>query len=179
MVPPDEPTGADANAAEIASKTRRKHQMHELQALGEALIALDRRRLAEMDLPERLLDAVLAAQGITKHEARRRQLQFVGRIMRDVDPDPIRATLERWARVPNAEKAHFAEIERWRDRLVGDDAALDDYVAAHPGAPRAEIAVLATAARAERARGGPPRKFRELFRFLKALDPPVAGSADE
>ena len=177
MPRPDEPTGADAIPPETASKTRRKHAMHELQELGEALIALDRRRLAEMDLPERLLDAVLAAQSITKHEARRRQLQFVGRIMRDVDPAPIRATLDRWAEVPNAEKAHFAEIERWRNRLVDDEKALDDYIAVHPGAPRAEIAVLVTAARAERARGAPPRKYRELFRFLKALDAPPAGDS--
>ncbi len=72
--------------------------MHELQDLGEALVALDPVRVAALDLPERLVDAIGQARTITKHEARRRQLQFIGRLMRDVDAQPIKEALARWRR---------------------------------------------------------------------------------
>ncbi|MDH4181880.1 MAG: DUF615 domain-containing protein, partial [Betaproteobacteria bacterium] len=91
---PAAPAPATTDAPPL-SKTRRKQAMHDLQDLGEALVALDPKALAKLDLPERLADAVAQARGITRHEARRRQLQYVGRLMRDVDPAPIRAALER------------------------------------------------------------------------------------
>ena len=80
------------------SKTRRKAQMHALQDLGEALVALDARRLSELvaeaELPERLVDAIREARAITAWGARKRQLQYIGRLMREVDPQPIRRKLE-------------------------------------------------------------------------------------
>ena len=96
------------------SKTRRKAEMHDLQSLGEALVRLPAARLAELGLPERLADAIEQARAISKHEARRRQMQFIGRLMRDVDPDPIRARLAQWGEAPAAEKARLAAVERWR-----------------------------------------------------------------
>jgi len=75
-------------ALEPPSKTRRKQEMHALQDLGEALVALDPQRLASLDLPERLTDAIKLARTVTRHEARRRQLQYIGRLMRDVDAEP-------------------------------------------------------------------------------------------
>ena len=83
---------------EAPSKSARKRAMHELQALGEALVALDPARLAKLDLPERLADAIAEVRSMTKHEARRRQLQFIGKLMRDVDADPIKDALEQWRR---------------------------------------------------------------------------------
>jgi len=163
------PEGADAPP----SKTRRKKAMHDLQALGEALVALDPRRVAQLDLPERLADAIAQARTITRHEAKRRQLQYVGKLMRDVDPAPIAAALDRWAQGPREEKARFAMLEHWRDRLLADDAAIDELATSHPDADRAHIAALVREARAERAAGAPPHRFRELFRALKALTEPV------
>jgi ribosome-associated protein len=89
QIPPED-------AAPRPSKTERKRAMHELQALGEELCAIDPARLAELALPESLADAIAEARNITRHEARRRQLQFIGRLMRDVDPEPIRAALTRY-----------------------------------------------------------------------------------
>jgi ribosome-associated protein len=165
---PDEQHDADAPAGELPSKTRRKQAMHGLQDLGEALVALAPRRLKEMELPERLTDAVVQARGIRAHEGRRRQMQFIGKLMRDIDPVPIRAALERWARGPQQESARFATVERWRDRLLIDPAALDAFVAAYRQADRAEIQSLIHDANLERARGGPPHRYRELFRRIKA-----------
>jgi ribosome-associated protein len=165
---PDEQHEAAAESGALPSKTRRKHAMHALQDLGEALVALDSRRLTELGLPERLVDAILQARGIRAHEGRRRQMQYVGKLMRDVDPTPIRDALERWARGPQEENARFAALERWRDRLLADPGALDEFVGAYPQTDRRHLASLVHDANEERARGGPPHRFRELFRQLKA-----------
>ena len=140
--------------------------MHALQDLGESLVALEPARLAEIDLPERLVDAIAQARAITKHEARRRQLQYVGRLMRDVDPEPIRAALERFESMPRAERARFAAAERWRDRLLAEEAAATEFVAAHPDVDAVALANLVREARAERASGRPPHRFRALFRLV-------------
>jgi ribosome-associated protein len=158
------PTGPDA--APTPSKTRRKKDMIALQDLGESLVALEPARLAELALPERLVDAIAAARTITKHEARRRQMQYLGRLMRDVDPEPIRAALERFATMPRAERALFAAAERWRDRLLAEDAAATEFLAEHPAVDRDELVALVRDARAERASGRPPHRFRALFRLV-------------
>jgi len=162
--PPPPPPTADA-----PSKTARKKAMHDLQAMGEALVELDPARIAALDLPERLVDAIAAARTITKHEGRRRQLQYIGRLMREIDSEPLKATLAQWARGPAAERARFAEVERWRERVLAETDALADFVNAYPAADRASLARLVADAHAERARGAPARRFRELFRELKLI----------
>lgn len=72
------------------SKTRRKQEMHALQDIGEQLVELNSKQLAELDLPEALMDAIVEAKRLRKHEARRRQMQFIGKLMREVDTAPIR-----------------------------------------------------------------------------------------
>ena len=168
MPRPPLPTPETA-AHETPSKTRRKLEMHELQALGVALVALDPRRLATLDLPEQLVDAIALARTIRQHEARRRQMQFIGRLMRDVDPAPIRAALAGWAEGPRRERAHFASLERWRDRVLDEAGGLEAFVDAYPEAPRGALEALVLDARAERARGAPPSKSRALFRELKRI----------
>lgn len=95
MFPAEKRQNGPADADAPPSKTERKRAMHELQALGERLIDLAPDHLADLALPERLADAIAQARGITKHEGRRRQLQFIGKLMRDVDPEPLRAALLR------------------------------------------------------------------------------------
>jgi ribosome-associated protein len=151
------------------SKTRRKTEMHDLQSLGETLVQLSAPRLSELGLPERLADAVEQARGIRKHEARRRQMQYIGRLMRDVDPEPIRTRLAQWGAAPAAEKARLAAVERWRERLLVDSAALDQLCAAAPHADRARLSALVTRAKGERARAVSPHAYRELFRVLNTL----------
>lgn len=155
------------------SKTRRKQAMHELQDLGEALVALDPPRLAALGLPERLAEAIALARRITKHEGRRRQMQFIGRLMRDVDAEPIRAALASIAAVSHEDRARFAAAEQWRDRLLAEEAALAEFVALHPGVDGEDLARMIRDARAERADGRPPHRFRALFRLVaRTLDTP-------
>jgi len=161
--PPAPADGADARP----SKTRLKREMDALQSLGEELLALDGPRLAKLNLPERLVDALVAARRITAHEGRRRQLQYVGKLMRDVDPAPIRAALDRWHAPQAAETAHYAAMERWRERLLADDAALAEFTAAHPACDAKALGRAVAKARAEAGRPGPPHAFRALFREIR------------
>jgi ribosome-associated protein len=117
----------------------------------------------------RLADALDAARRITQREARRRQVQYIGRLMREVDPAPIRARLAQWSAAPSAEKARLHAVDRWRDRLLSEPGALDRFCVERPGTDRAQLAALLAAAHAEREHGRPPRARRELYRALNAL----------
>ena len=150
------------------SKTRRKQAMQALQDLGEALVALDPGRIASLDLPERLADAVAAARGMTRHEARRRQMQYIGRLMREIDAAPLEAALASWARGPAHDRERFAAVERWRDRVLADPEGLEAFLAAHPNVDRKRLTALVAAVRTEQSSGAPPRHFRELFRAIRA-----------
>lgn len=152
------------------SKTRRKQEMHELQALGAALVELPEAQLRSLELDASLRQAVLEAKRISSHEARRRQLQYIGRLMRDVDPAPIRARLEELEGSSAEATARHRRLEQLRERLLDDDSALTDFVASHPGADAGRLRTLIRNARRERKEDRPPRAFRELFRELKSLE---------
>jgi ribosome-associated protein len=154
---------------EPVSKTRRKREMIELQSLGAALVGLPEVQLDQMQLESALRQAVLDAKRITSHEAKRRQLQYIGRLMRDLDPEPIRAQLA----AIDGRSAH-RRLEAWRERLLADDAALTHFATAHPRADLQEIRSLIRSARKEQKEGKPPRAYRELFRVLKTIE--TAGS---
>ena len=156
---------------EKPSKTQRKREMHELQALGARLVELNSAQLDSVALPEDLRDAVDRAQRITKHEARRRQLQYIGRLMRSVDPGPIREKLKVWDGVSNEETARVHRIERWREKLLEDDGTIGALVRAHPGIDTRRLRSLVRNAREERKAGRPPRAYRELFRALRDIIP--------
>ncbi len=159
----------NVHAEEKPSKTARKRAMHELQTLGERLIGLNSEQLAAIALPEDLQDAIERARHITKHEARRRQLQYIGRLMRAVDPEPIREKLKAWDGVSTEETARVHRIERWREKLLENDGAIGALVHAHPGIDTQRLRALARKAREERAAGRPPRAYRELFRALRDI----------
>lgn len=148
------------------SKTRRKRDMRDLQALGESLVPLADERLERLPIGEALLDAIRLARGIHSREGRRRQLQYIGRLMRDVDADALRAALDEEMREQRADVARMHAAERWRARIVADDGALHEWVERHPDT-RDAIAALAARARAELAGPGPGRAYRELFRKLR------------
>jgi ribosome-associated protein len=163
----DEQSPASDPRQDEVSKTRRKAQMHALQDLGEALVALDAVKLAQLDLPERLVDAVTQARSIRAHEGRRRQMQFIGKLMRDIDPVPVREAIERFASGVPSDRAEFAAAERWREDMLRDDEAVTRFAAEHPETDAAAFAALVRDARAERLRGGPPHRYRELFRKIR------------
>jgi ribosome-associated protein len=154
---------------ELVSKTRRKREMLELQALGAALVELPESQIRNMKLDHRLLQAVLDAKGIKSHEAKRRQLQYIGRLMREVDPEPIRARLAAAEGSSAQAAAAHRRLEAWRERLLSDDEALTGFAAEHPGADLQGVRALIRNARKEQKEGKPPRAYRELFRILKTI----------
>ncbi|MBI2316284.1 MAG: DUF615 domain-containing protein, partial [Betaproteobacteria bacterium] len=164
FVRPDQPV-RDAQQ-DRPSKTQTKKRMHELQALGERLVELNPEQLAAVGLPEDLHEAVLDARRMASREARRRQLQYVGRLMRRIDPEPIRERLAVWDGASREHTARVHMTERWRSRLIEDETALAELAAAQPGIDTQHLRNLVRNARAERDAGKPPKSFRELFRAL-------------
>jgi len=144
--------------------------MLELQALGVALAALSETQLKSMGLAEHLMAALLEAKRIRSHEAKRRQLQYIGRLMRELDPAPIRGRLGEIEGNSAQATARHRRLEAWRERLVGDDGALTAFAAEHPGADLQALRTLIRNSRKELSLGKPPRAYRELFRVLKAIE---------
>lgn len=153
------------------SKTQRKNAMNALQDLGAELVKLSRDRLKKMDLPERLLQEILEAQRLTANGAIRRQMQFIGKLMRDVDAEPIIEQLAVIKGESATAKAEFHALERWRERLLEDDAALTEWLARHPAADIQQMRQLIRNARRESAAGKPPKSSRQLFRLLRDTAP--------
>jgi ribosome-associated protein len=152
---------------EILSKTRKKALSHALQKLGVELVELSKERLDSMALPESLAQAIREAQRITAHEGRRRQMQYIGKLMRDIDPAPIQEKLDAWRGQSKAEVARQHGIERMRERLIADDAALTEFAARHPGVDLQTLRVLIRNARREAAESRPPKAFREIFKVIR------------
>ena len=157
------------DSSDTISKTRKKQDMHELQALGERLTELNDTQLAGLALPEELLDAVVDSRRITRHEARRRHMQFIGRLMRGVDPAPIRERIAEWEGQSREATATLHHVERWRDKLIDDDGALAGFMGEHPKANSQHLRSLIRSVREDRAAGRPAKQFRELFRELRRL----------
>ncbi len=149
------------------SKTQRKQVMTELQALGARLVELNNEQIASIALPDFLHEAVMEARRIKGHESRRRQLQYIGKLMRAVDPAPIREKLARWDGRSSSNVALEHAILRWRERLLTDDTAFTDFARQHPGAEIRQFRNLARKANAERVAGKPPRSYRELFKLVR------------
>ncbi len=111
-----------------ASKSAKKREILALQALGEQLIDLTEAQLRDLELEERLFDAVTVASKIKSRGALRRQCQLIGKLMRNVDPGPIRLAIEAFQRQANTEKEIFRRAEHWRDRIVQhEDEALNEF----------------------------------------------------
>lgn len=156
------------------SKTKRKQAMDALQKLGVEIVALNKSQIDQLNLPEQLLDAVLEAKRLTQHEAIRRQMQYIGKIMRGVDPEPIQQQLDAWNGVSRQATAHMHHLERWRERLLADDTALSEFLSAHPGCDAQQLRTLIRNTRKEQAANRPPASYRALFRWLReALRTPV------
>ncbi|WP_137939102.1 ribosome biogenesis factor YjgA [Chitinivorax sp. B] len=159
---------------EPISKTRRKQDMQDLQDLGAALVKLSKDQLKQLDLPEKLRDAVKEAQRLTAHGAIRRQLQYIGKIMREVDPVPIQAYLDRLSGESAEHTAWLHQLERLRDRLMASDEALQTLLAQHPQLDVQQMRTMIRNARKEREENKPPKHFRALFQTLRELIPEPA-----
>jgi len=176
--PHDHAHDHDDPGYERPSKTRLKKESHDLQALGEQLAALSDGQLASVGLDEAVLDAVQQYKRTRSHEGRRRQMQYVGKLMRRVDVEPIREAVAALQLGHALDSLALHQAERWRTELLASDDALTSWTAEHPGGDLQQLRSLIRAARKDAAalpeqRNG--RAFRELFQYIKAH----AGTPDD
>ncbi|WP_428419750.1 ribosome biogenesis factor YjgA [Methylibium sp.] len=159
--------------SERPSKTALKKAMHELQALGEALMALPDTRIDALGLSESLRDAVRTAQRTKSFEGRRRQVQYLGKLMRRADAEPIRQAVAAFQLGHAKDALALHEAERWRAELLAGDDALTRWIAQYPDSDLQQLRSLIRSARKEAAPEQPGgaarhgRAYRELFQQLR------------
>ena len=152
------------------SRTRLKKEATALQKIGEKLVLLSDDQLGRMSLPTRLLEAIQNVRAIRTHGARRRQMQYIGSLMRSVDAEPIEQACLAIEQGAYGQAKAFHRIEAWRDQLVdGDDAVFHEILDTFPDADRRRLGQLVRSARKEKEKNAPPKSARNLFRYLKAL----------
>jgi ribosome-associated protein len=151
------------------SKSARKREASSLQELGVKLSELPDQEIKELELPDNLFVALRALRRLPSHGAQVRQRQYIGRLMREIDPQPVLAKLDERKRRHDLEIRHFQRIERWRDRLLSEAGAIDELLAEHPQADRAALSRLVEKAARERAEQRSPVGARELFAYLRQL----------
>jgi ribosome-associated protein len=152
------------------SRTQLKKEAAALQKTGEKLALLSDDQLNRMGLPTALMQAVRAVRSMKSRGARRRQMQYIGTLMRAVDVAPIEQALLEIEQGACEQARSFHRIESWRDRLVdGDDALMDEILATFTDADRQRLANLVRSARKEKEKQAPSRSARHLFRYLKQL----------
>jgi len=166
----DEIDEQSAAIDEGPSKSSLKREMQALQELGAQLVALSPERLARVPLPEQLLEAIRDARRFTKHEARRRQLQYIGRLMRHVDAEPIQAALDAFADGSRAATARHHRLERLRADFIDDESAIEAILALWPHADVQHLRTLRRNALKEQSQARPPRAYRMIFKILRELD---------
>jgi ribosome-associated protein len=161
------------------SKTRRKQEMQGLQEIGAALVELSAGQLRKLDLPETLRDAVLDYQRFPKHEAQRRQLQYIGRLMRTVDPEPIAAGLAELRGESAVATARLHRLEHLRERFLENEQVLQEIATDYPAADLTQLRQLRRNTLKEREQAKPPKNFRALFQTLKELEEARNAAAPE
>ncbi|MDN3700913.1 ribosome biogenesis factor YjgA [Vibrio artabrorum] len=151
------------------SKTEMKTDMDALQKLGEELVGLKPSVLDKFPLSEDLAQAIKDAQRF-KNEAKRRQLQYIGKVMRNVDPEPIQAALDKIRNKHSQATAELHKLEQLRDRVVAEgDAAISEVMEMYPEADRQRLRQLARQANKEKSANKPAKSSREIFQILKEL----------
>jgi ribosome-associated protein len=155
------------------SKTQLKAEADEMQALGEALLTLRADLMARLDLPDKLRDAIASAKKITNFEGRRRQMQFIGKLMRPLDPVPIREAINEQLNGSAQLTLALHLAEQWRDKLVAEDDALGAWLVEYPATDSQQLRALVRQARKDfkpEKPGEAPRhgkSYREIFQMVR------------
>ncbi len=155
---------------DVKSKSQIKREMEELQQLGKKLLNLKADVVDKMELPDRLRAAIEESTRITQNEAKRRHLQFIGKLMRDTDVEQIREAIERQEAGSRAHAQHFHQLESWRDRLIDNDDHINAFMEVYPAADRQHLRQLTRNAKREAEKNKAPASARKLFKYIRELD---------
>lgn len=156
------------------SKQQQKREAEAVQALGTAIVGLPATHfnalVAKLVLPDQLCNALTECRAIKAHEGRRRQLQYIGKLMRGIDAAPIQQALAEFERGGHVASTQTHHIERWRERLLAEgDEAFKELLQTYPEADAARLQKLILSARKEFIQKQPPRAARMLFKYLREL----------
>ena len=169
----------ETDGVDKISKTKRKQQMLELQDLGEELVALSKDALKKTPMSDELREAIKEYQRIPTHGAHRRQMQYIGKIMRNEDTAPIIEKLKQLKGSSTAATALLHRIERYRTEMIAKDEAITQFLADFPAVDAQPLRALVRNARKEAEQAKPPKAYRELFQLIKtALETPVDDDDD-
>ena len=152
------------------SKSQLKRDSHTLQKMGQELVDMPEGMLQKFDLPENLLEAVYEARRLKSREAKRRHLQYIGKLMRISDTDVIQETLDMMDHQSQTYRQHFKALEDWRDRLINEGSdGIHAFIEAHPAADRQQLRNLQRQANREIELGKAPTASRKLFVYIRSL----------
>jgi len=155
---------------DFKSKTQKKKEATYLQEIGERLVNLSDDQLKGIELPEEIYDAVRSAKTIKSHGAHRRQMQYIGALMRKIDPGPVQEALDSIEQGYYKQTLAFKEVENWRDKLIaGDEPLIEEILSECPDADRKQIERLVQRAKKEKEHSNPPGASRALFRYLRDI----------
>lgn len=155
---------------DLISKSQRKRDANDVQKLGKELLSLKPNELKTIDLPDTLSLALEDARRIRKNSALKRQLQYIGKIMRNIELEPIREQYQKLINHYGKDIKALQRLEKWRDRLVTEgDKALQDLIAEAPNVDRQHLRQLIRQSARETKLNKPPKSAREIFKYLKTL----------
>ena len=150
------------------SKTQLKQDADNLRALGKTLTELNKEELARFELPDTLHSAIIEMQNIRQRGAAKRHLQYIGKLMRHIDPEPIQKLIDTIQKHDAGDKAQLHKLEQWRDRLINEgDKALSELLTIYPDSDRQYIRQLIRSAIREKQQEKPPKSSRKLFKYLR------------
>lgn len=150
------------------SKSQLKRDAHALQKLGTELLEVTEDTWQVLKLPDSLTAALREAKRMPSRGARKRQLQYIGKLMRDVDPEPIQQYFEQLRLETRNQARRHHELEDWRDRMIAEgDAAIEEFLESRPAADRQHLRQLVRQAKKEQAADKPPKSSRALFRYVR------------
>ena len=156
--------------SEEPSKSQLKRESHALQAMGKELVEMPERKLQKFDLPEQLRDAIYEARRLKSREAKRRHLQYIGKLMRTSDIDNIQHTLEKMNHQSLTYRQHFSQLENWRDKLINNGTtAIEEFINLYPSANRQQLRNLQRQANRELEQKKSPTASRKLFQYIRSL----------
>ncbi|MFC3095265.1 ribosome-associated protein [Alteromonas sediminis] len=160
---------SDYEEEQYVSKTQRKLDSEEKQKLGLKLVGLTDANLSKIPMDEELEEAILVARKINKKkDGYRRQLQFIGKLLRNRDLEPLEQALDKIQSRHAENNAHFHQLEKYRDNIAnGGDKAIQAVLDAHPSLERQTLRQFYRQIQKEKAKGAPPKAFRALFQYLK------------
>lgn len=160
------------------SKTKAKEASDSLQELGKRLVGVSNDRLKKLDIPETLADAVREAKRISSFGALRRQMQYIGKLMRDVDVEPIQEMLDELDGVSNKANARFHALEKQREKLLADESIITTLKNEYPDLDVSALRTLRRNALKEQAENKPPKAYRAIFQLLKSLQEAAPAEAE-